>query len=114
MSDTSVNNNPVSVKSRGPIALGCAIAFLSASWITLILRAYVRARVLNAVGWDDWTMLATLIVYTGFCAVLMKIVSLGGGSSGASFDELNSAVYVSKHLRSIYAGTNMSSMSSLA
>lgn len=41
-----------------------AIAFFILTWISITLRVWVRAGMLNTFGWDDWTMAATQVVFT--------------------------------------------------
>jgi hypothetical protein len=40
---------------------GAAISLLVITWTTALLRAYVRGYMLRAVGWDDWTLIPTLV-----------------------------------------------------
>jgi hypothetical protein len=43
---------------------GAAISLLVVTWIAALLRAYVRGYMLHAVGWDDWTLIPTLVSRT--------------------------------------------------
>ena len=40
---------------------GAAISLLVVTWTAALLRAYVRIHMLNSVGWDDWTLVPTLV-----------------------------------------------------
>jgi hypothetical protein len=40
---------------------GAAISLLVVTWTVALLRAYVRGYMLRAVGWDDWTLIPTLV-----------------------------------------------------
>lgn len=40
---------------------GAAISLLVITWTAALLRAYVRCYMLKAVGWDDWTLIPTLV-----------------------------------------------------
>ncbi|KAH9809513.1 integral membrane protein [Teratosphaeria destructans] len=53
--------------------LGIAAAFFALSWITVALRVLVRAGMLRSFGPDDWTMLATQLLFTAYL-----ICQLGG------------------------------------
>ena len=39
----------------GKLIVACVIAFVAA-FIVICLRAYVRVRIVQHVGWDDWIM----------------------------------------------------------
>jgi hypothetical protein len=38
-----------------------AATFLSAAWITVLLRFWTRTFVVRALSWDDWTMALTVV-----------------------------------------------------
>jgi hypothetical protein len=40
---------------------GTAISLLVITWTAALLRAYVRGYMLHSVGWDDWTLIPTLV-----------------------------------------------------
>lgn len=40
---------------------GTAISLLVITWTAALLRAYVRGFILRSVGWDDWTLIPTLV-----------------------------------------------------
>lgn len=46
-------------ESYGVLALTWIL--LVTSWVTIVLRFYARGRVLRSIGYDDWTMLATVV-----------------------------------------------------
>jgi hypothetical protein len=67
---------------------GAATSLLVVTWTAALLRAYVRGYMLRAVGWDDWTLIPTLVsnkcpceeclltiqvAFTTQCAYLLKI-----------------------------------------
>ena len=36
-------------------------AFLALAWLTISLRFWVRGLLIRSIGWDDWTMLLTIV-----------------------------------------------------
>lgn len=57
----ATNEKYTDMDGRGQEVLAVAILFGILTWLTVSLRVYVRAIMLKAWGWDDWTMLATLV-----------------------------------------------------
>ncbi|KAL2818094.1 hypothetical protein BJX63DRAFT_384567 [Aspergillus granulosus] len=62
---------------RSPAVRGVAAAFLTLSSIAVILRCYVRLRIVKAFGWDDGIMILAMLFYIMFCACM-----IGGGIWG--------------------------------
>ncbi|KAL3458459.1 hypothetical protein BJX64DRAFT_223858 [Aspergillus heterothallicus] len=62
---------------RGAAVRGVAVAFLTLSSIAVILRCYVRLRIVKAFGWDDGIMILAMLFYIMFCACM-----IGGGVWG--------------------------------
>ncbi|KAL4957356.1 hypothetical protein BDW69DRAFT_201197 [Aspergillus filifer] len=50
---------------------GVAAAFLTLSSIAVILRCYVRLRVVKAFGWDDGIMILAMLFYAMFCGCMI-------------------------------------------
>ncbi len=48
--------------TRGAQVTGVAVASLSLTWISLILRFYVRAFVLKFFGREDWLTAAAMVI----------------------------------------------------
>jgi len=42
-----------------------ATAFLVLTWTAVILRVYVRTVLIRSFGWDDWTIIITLVGMRG-------------------------------------------------
>ena len=60
MADLYMSNVPKS--SQQTVIVICCL-FLTVSWITVVLRIWVRAGLLRNFGWDDATMLLTTVRY---------------------------------------------------
>ncbi|KAK4542866.1 hypothetical protein LTR36_006055 [Oleoguttula mirabilis] len=63
---------------RGEV-LAVAIAFSILSWVTVSLRIWVRAGMLKSFGSDDWTMIATQVVFTLYLSCQLGGVYYGTG-----------------------------------
>ncbi|KAL6233459.1 hypothetical protein BDW75DRAFT_190696 [Aspergillus navahoensis] len=66
---------------------GVAAAFLSLSSVAVIMRCYVRLRIVKAFGWDDFVMILAMLLYIMFCGCMI------GGSlwgTGKHLSELTS------------------------
>ncbi|KAL3478945.1 hypothetical protein BJX99DRAFT_93675 [Aspergillus californicus] len=50
---------------------GVAAAFLTLSAIAVILRCYVRLRIVKAFGWDDFIMILAMLFYVAFCGSMI-------------------------------------------
>ncbi|KAL4790480.1 hypothetical protein BDV19DRAFT_334060 [Aspergillus venezuelensis] len=50
---------------------GVAAAFLTLSSIAVILRCYVRLRIVRAFGWDDGVMIFAMLFYAMFCGCMI-------------------------------------------
>ncbi|KXT15254.1 hypothetical protein AC579_4849 [Pseudocercospora musae] len=59
--------------------LGVAIAFFVLSWISVGLRILVRASMLRNFGADDWTMLATQLLFSAYLTAQLVGVAYGTG-----------------------------------
>ncbi|KAH8596829.1 hypothetical protein B0O99DRAFT_94649 [Bisporella sp. PMI_857] len=66
-------------ENRGPQAGSVAIAFLTASWLTVSLRVYVRAVMMRSFGIDDYTAVLSLVLFTLYCAFVLDGVHYGTG-----------------------------------
>jgi len=62
--------------SRGAQVTGIAVMALSLTWISAILRIYVRVGILKFLGRDDWLMFAAMVLRIH---VLLKIVADSAG-----------------------------------
>ena len=49
-------------ESRGPGLEGALVVLTTASLVAVCLRMYVRMRIVRAVGIDDWTIIAGMVV----------------------------------------------------
>ncbi|KAF2766998.1 hypothetical protein EJ03DRAFT_162776 [Teratosphaeria nubilosa] len=59
--------------------LATSIVFFISSWLTICLRIYVRGYMLRSWGRDDWTMVATQILFTAYLVGQIGIYVHGGG-----------------------------------
>jgi hypothetical protein len=59
--------------------LASLVVFFILSWITVSLRCYVRVRVLQSFGCDDWTMIVTQVLYCTY--LILQIIGLRYGSA---------------------------------
>ncbi|KAF1927218.1 uncharacterized protein M421DRAFT_65929 [Didymella exigua CBS 183.55] len=65
------------------IALGKAVFVLSITlvilaWLAVGLRLWVRFRITKSPGWDDAAMVATLLLFTTYCAFILTIIMRSG------------------------------------
>ena len=59
--------------------LAIAILFFILTWISVGLRCFVRATIVRAFGWDDWTMLGSQILFTAYLACQLGGLVYGTG-----------------------------------
>ncbi|KAH9838850.1 putative integral membrane protein [Teratosphaeria destructans] len=59
--------------------LAVSVVFFVSSWFTICLRIYVRAYMLRSWGRDDWTMVASQILFTAYLIGQIGIYVHGGG-----------------------------------
>lgn len=67
----------MTVGRRATLAVN--ITFFVLSWISVGLRILVRAGMLRAFGSDDWTMLATQMLFTAYLIAQLGGVVYGTG-----------------------------------
>src|SRR5258706_12430258 len=71
--------------TRGAQVTGVAVCSLCLSWISVVLRFYVRVRILKFFGREDWLTVATMV-----CA--NPVIHDGTGNSlNANADETSNA-----------------------
>ncbi|KUJ14592.1 uncharacterized protein LY89DRAFT_752697 [Mollisia scopiformis] len=63
--------------------------FLSLTYISVLLRCYVRVRITRAFQLDDWLMLASLAVFKCSCAFILRGVHYGIGKHNAVLSQDN-------------------------
>ncbi|KAL5001683.1 hypothetical protein BDV10DRAFT_148605 [Aspergillus recurvatus] len=56
---------------RSAAVCGVAAAFLSLSSVAVIMRCYVRLRIVKAFGWDDFVMIIAMLLYIMFCGCMI-------------------------------------------
>ncbi|KAL4861337.1 hypothetical protein BDV12DRAFT_191151 [Aspergillus spectabilis] len=56
---------------RSAAVRGVAAAFLTLSSIAVILRCYVRLRIVRAFGWDDSIMILAMLFYAMYCGCMI-------------------------------------------
>jgi hypothetical protein len=49
------------VENRGPELLAVCATFVSMAFVSVVLRCYVRLRIVKAFGWDDGFMVVALV-----------------------------------------------------
>lgn len=77
-----------SIARRGEQQASVAIAFLTATWVFVVLRVWTRTYVIANFGWDDGTMVLATIIFTIYCATMLYIESNGGGTHISSVTEM--------------------------
>ncbi|KAK3065383.1 hypothetical protein LTS18_011906 [Coniosporium uncinatum] len=88
MSELLSSHSAEETRSRGHIQLGVSVAFIILSYIAVTLRLYVRGCMIRSLGWDDYFMVATQILFTAFCATTIVIVHNGGGMLNPPIEKL--------------------------
>lgn len=49
------------VENRGPQLQAVCSTFVSLAFVSVLLRIYVRLRLVKAFGWDDWFMVLAMV-----------------------------------------------------
>jgi uncharacterized membrane protein len=57
----------------GRITFYGIITLITLSYVTVGLRLWVRYRITRSPGWDDAAMVATLMLFTCYCAFILAI-----------------------------------------
>ncbi|KAE9374487.1 hypothetical protein N431DRAFT_372091 [Stipitochalara longipes BDJ] len=86
----------MAAEDRGPQVAGVAILFLTLSWIFVSLRCYVRGFMIKSFGADDWSAVASLILFTLYCTFVLKGVEYGTGQHLANLPEQNIPIALKK------------------
>ncbi|KAI3325038.1 hypothetical protein HD806DRAFT_463794 [Xylariaceae sp. AK1471] len=82
--------------SNGIGLLVAAVVALIISWLSVALRAYVRAVVIRSFQVDDWVMLAGLVNFTVSCSFIFAGLTFGLGRHNRSlsqYDEIEALKY---------------------
>ncbi|ESZ97274.1 hypothetical protein SBOR_2348 [Sclerotinia borealis F-4128] len=66
--------------NRGAQVTGVACASLALPWIAVILRFYVRIRIQKFFGPEDWLTVASMIIFTALCGLLLRSLAFGLGA----------------------------------
>ncbi|KAI0166964.1 hypothetical protein GGR52DRAFT_584821 [Hypoxylon sp. FL1284] len=75
------------IDSNGGALVATAIAMLTFSWLSVLLRSFVRAKLTNGFQWDDWIMLVAQANFTVSCALILQGVQDGLGRHNGSLDQ---------------------------
>ncbi|KAL2005112.1 hypothetical protein VTN00DRAFT_2962 [Thermoascus crustaceus] len=67
------------MEDRSQQVLAVAILFFILSWLTVLLRIYVRAGMLKSFGLDDWLMVITQLIFTAYLVCQLGGVAHGTG-----------------------------------
>lgn len=59
--------------------LAINVVFFVLTWIIMMLRVYTRAYLIKSFGRDDWSMLAALLLFTGYLICQLGGVAYGTG-----------------------------------
>ena len=83
--------------NQGPKLAGVTVAFLAFSIATVLLRCYVRAFLSRSFGYDDWLILATLLLYIVYSCFVLAGVHYGTGQHAENLTahQFSSAMKVS-------------------
>ncbi|KAM5342621.1 hypothetical protein ACJ41O_013587 [Fusarium nematophilum] len=74
-------------EENGGALVGTAIVFLALSWLSVGLRTYTRAFLMNSYQLDDWLMLIAQIIFTISCAFILEGVQVGLGRHNEAIRE---------------------------
>lgn len=77
------------MEDRSQQILAVGVLFLCLCWISVSLRVYTRAVIVNSFGTDDWTMLASLFFITGYIVCQLGGVYYGSGRMDNDLTEEN-------------------------
>ncbi|KAL8716908.1 MAG: hypothetical protein Q9225_005794 [Loekoesia sp. 1 TL-2023] len=66
-------------ENRGPLLLGYGWTLLGLAVLTVATRIYLRLGLRNGIHWDDYTVVASLLVGIIGAAFLTRLVQTGGG-----------------------------------
>ncbi|KAH6644708.1 hypothetical protein C7974DRAFT_26543 [Boeremia exigua] len=58
----------------GNIIFATSISLVISAWLAVGLRLWVRFRITKSPGWDDVAMVATLLLFTTYCAFILTII----------------------------------------
>ncbi|GAB7351692.1 hypothetical protein MBLNU459_g2287t1 [Dothideomycetes sp. NU459] len=79
-------------ENRSSQVLAVAILFLTLTWITIILRIYVRVFMIKSFGRDDWAMCGVLALFTAYTACQLGGVAHGTGQHRSALTDENAQV----------------------
>ncbi|KAI8298358.1 hypothetical protein K4K59_002868 [Colletotrichum sp. SAR11_240] len=65
--------------NRGPEILATCGSLVGISVVIVMMRMYVRAKIVRLVGWDDWCIVAATVVIFAEMMVILPEVEHGGG-----------------------------------
>ncbi|GJC88176.1 hypothetical protein ColLi_11014 [Colletotrichum liriopes] len=74
-------------ESNGGALVATATTFLVLSWLSVVLRCYVRAFMTKGFQIDDWFMVAAQVVFTLSCSLILLGVNNGLGHHNKALDE---------------------------
>ncbi|OCK77317.1 hypothetical protein K432DRAFT_249536, partial [Lepidopterella palustris CBS 459.81] len=69
---------------RGPQVVAVMATLLVLSWITILLRCYVRTQISKSFGLDDWLAVAALAFFTAYGAFIFDATHWGSGRHTSS------------------------------
>ncbi|KAJ8062111.1 hypothetical protein OCU04_008672 [Sclerotinia nivalis] len=81
---------------RGPMIIGLTWAFTGLAVIAVSLRLHIRKNITHVVGWDDWFMLASVILQVANQALITVSFAYGLGKHDMSLRQPDEMVNVLK------------------
>ncbi|ORY71811.1 uncharacterized protein BCR38DRAFT_454241 [Pseudomassariella vexata] len=82
-----VQDPNASTESNGAALFITSITFLFLTWVSVLLRTYVRSVMLKGFMSDDWFMLASQAVFTVSCAFILRGYHYGLGRHNRSLEQ---------------------------
>ncbi|TLD15181.1 hypothetical protein PspLS_10722 [Pyricularia sp. CBS 133598] len=104
--------NHTNPQRRGPALLVIELTILPIALITLLLRLYVRVRIVKSYGWDDWFMVAAAAC--GLGVTLCTIIATQGFSWNAHIWDLTPEQIVEGRKVSLASQTLFTAATALA
>ncbi|PQE06889.1 integral membrane protein [Rutstroemia sp. NJR-2017a BVV2] len=81
---------------RGPMIIGLTWSFTGLAVIAVSLRLYIRKKIIHITGWDDWLMLASVILQVTYQALATVSFTYGLGKHDLSLRQPDEMINVLK------------------
>lgn len=98
----------MAMEDRSSEILAVCLFFFVISWLAVGLRVWVRAGMLKSFGLDDWSMMATQLIYTAYLSCQLGGLMYGTGRHLKDLEDWRAekAFSVCGSDKSSYASTN--------